>query len=328
MCTAATYQTRDFYFGRTLDYEFSYGDEVTITPRGYTFAFRHAGRLASHYAIIGIATVANGSPLYYEATNEAGLSIAGLYFPGNAYYPPETPEKDNIAPFEIIPWILGQCASVEQARAMLSRMNPVNLSFSPDFPVTPMHWIVSVKTASLTVEPLEQGLRVYENPVGVLTNNPPFDIQLFSLHQYRALSPRTPENNFTDRLPLAPYCNGMGTIGLPGDFTSQARFVRAAFTKFHIKAESDEQSSVSQFFRILGAVQVPRGCVQTADGRDHYTIYTSCCNTDKGLYYYTTYENPQIIGVDMHAENLDGQTPVRYPLRQPWQISMRNHSTV
>ena len=86
MCTAAVYKTKDFYFGRTLDYEFSYGDEVTVTPRNYPFHFRNMGDMESHYAMIGMATVADGYPLYYEATNEAGLSMAGLNFPGNAVF--------------------------------------------------------------------------------------------------------------------------------------------------------------------------------------------------------------------------------------------------
>lgn len=72
MCTAATYKTKDFYFGRTLDYEFSYGDEITITPRNYAFDFRHTSTCNSHYAIIGMAHIAGNYPLYYDAINEKG----------------------------------------------------------------------------------------------------------------------------------------------------------------------------------------------------------------------------------------------------------------
>ena len=86
MCTAATYKTQDFYFGRTLDYEFSYGDEITVTPRNYPFHFRHMGEITSHYAIIGMAHVAGDYPLYYDAVNEKGLAMAGLNFVGNAVY--------------------------------------------------------------------------------------------------------------------------------------------------------------------------------------------------------------------------------------------------
>ena len=85
MCTAATYKTKDFYFGRTLDYEFSYGDEITITPRNYQFEFRSMGKMQTHYAMIGMAYISDNYPLYYDAVNEKGLGMAGLNFVGNAY---------------------------------------------------------------------------------------------------------------------------------------------------------------------------------------------------------------------------------------------------
>ena len=108
MCTAATYKTKDFYFGRTLDYEFSYGDQIVITPRNYAFNFRHVGDMKNHYAIIGMAHVAEDYPLYYDAMNEKGVAMAGLNFVGNAVYAEIKPDVENIAQFEFIPWILSQ----------------------------------------------------------------------------------------------------------------------------------------------------------------------------------------------------------------------------
>ena len=103
MCTAATYRTRDFYFGRTLDYEFSYGDEVTFTPRNFPLPFRHGPEMKRHYAILGMAHVAEGYPLYYDAINEKGLGMAGLNFVGNAVYAAPRPQGENIAQFVLIP---------------------------------------------------------------------------------------------------------------------------------------------------------------------------------------------------------------------------------
>ena len=120
MCTAATYQTKDFYFGRTLDYEFSYGEEIAVMPRNYPLSFRHvAKKLNSHYAMIGMAHVAGSYPLYYDAVNEKGVGMAGLNFVGNAAYQELTEGKDNIASFEFIPWVLAQCADLSAARALL-----------------------------------------------------------------------------------------------------------------------------------------------------------------------------------------------------------------
>ena len=314
MCTAATYRTKDHYFGRTLDYEVSYGEEVVVTPRNFPFHFRHMGGLSSHYAIIGMATVAGEYPLYYDATNEKGLSMAGLNFPGNADYKPLTEGKDNVATFELIPWLLGQCATVEEAKAYLARMNLANTPFGPQFPVSPLHWIIADRDCAITVESVREGIRIYDNPVGILTNNPPFDYQMTNLTNFMSLSTEPPENHFSDQLDLTPYSRGMGMLGMPGDLSSASRFVRVAFTKLHSVSGTSESESISQFFHILGSVAQQRGCVHMGEGKYEITIYTSCCNTDRGIYYYTTYENSQITGVDLHRENLDGQQLSRYPL--------------
>lgn len=324
MCTAATYRTKDHYFGRTLDYEVSYGEEVVVTPRNFPFHFRHMGDLSSHYAIIGMATVAGEYPLYYDATNEKGLSMAGLNFPGNAVYKPLAEGKDNVATFELIPWLLGQCATVEEAKAYLARMNLANTPFSPQFPVSPLHWIIADRDCAITVESVREGIRIYDNPVGVLTNNPPFDYQMTNLTNYMSLSTEPPENHFSDQLDLTPYSRGMGMLGMPGDLSSASRFVRVAFTKLHSVSGTSESESISQFFHILGSVAQQRGCVHMGEGKYEITIYTSCCNTDRGIYYYTTYENSQITGVDLHRENLDGQQLSRYPLMTGQQIHMQN----
>ena len=324
MCTAATYQTKGFYMGRTLDYEFSYGDEITVTPRHYEFQFRHMGSVSSHYAMIGMAHVAGDYPLYYDAMNEKGLGMAGLNFVGNADFQEVDDTRDNVAQFEFIPWILCQCATLEEAKKLLSRMNLVGTPFSPQLPTAQLHWLIADKTGSLTVECMADGLHIYDNPVGVLTNNPPFDKQLFHLNDFMHLSPKQPENTFSQDLNLQSYSRGMGALGLPGDLSSASRFVRVAFTKLNSRSGNSENESVSQFFHILGSVDQQRGCCEVANGKYEITLYTSCCSADTGIYYYTTYENHQISGVDMYRENLDGDTLTRYPLINGEQIHMQN----
>ena len=250
MCTAATYKTKDFYFGRTLDYEFSYGDEVTITPRNYKFVFRHMGEVASHYAIIGMAYVVADYPLYYDAINEKGLGMAGLNFVGNAVYQQVEEGRENVAQFEFIPWILSQCASVAEAKERLEGMNLVGTFFSEQLPSAQLHWIIADQDGAIVVECMSDGLHVYDNPAGVLTNNPPFPQQMFQLNNYMHLSPRQPENAFSKELPLQTYSRGMGALGLPGDLSSASRFAKVAFTRLHAVSGESETESVSQFFHI------------------------------------------------------------------------------
>ncbi len=313
MCTAISFKTKDHYFGRNLDLEYSYNEAVTITPRNYTFKFRMASEIKSHYAMIGVATVVDGYPLYYDATNEAGLSMAGLNFPCNAVYLKPFPEKDNITPFELIPWVLSQCKTVEDAKNLLLNTNLLKLDFSKELPLSPLHWMISDRDSSIVVEPLSCGIKIYDNPVGVLTNSPTFDIQLHNLNNYISLSTHIPKNNFAKNLQLSVYSNGMGALGLPGDLSSQSRFVRAAFTKLNSVCEDTEDSSVNQFFHILNSVAHVRGTVRV-NGKSEITVYSSCCNTDKCIYYYTTYENSCMTSVDLNKENLSGNNVISYPI--------------
>ena len=324
MCTAISFTTKDHYFGRNLDLEYSYIETVTITPRNYPLLFRKKESLNTHYAMIGIAYVHNGYPLYYDATNEMGLSMAGLNFPRNADYKPEMPEKDNITPFEFIPWILGQCSTVKDAKVLLDKINLLEEHYNNKLPLSPLHWMISDRESSITVESVKDGLKIYENPVGVLTNNPTFDMQLFHLNNYMNLSPQKPENCFSDKVELERYSNGMGALGMPGDWSSQSRFVKTAFTKLNSVCGDSEPESVSQFFHILGSVEHQRGCVDMGDNLYEITLYSSCCNTDKGIYYYRTYENSQITAVDMFRENLDGEKVITYPLIKEQQIKWQN----
>ena len=324
MCTAITYNTENHYFGRNLDLEYSYKETVTITPRNYKFKFRKVKEIDKHYAIIGMAYVANNYPLYYDAINEKGLGMAGLNFPQNADYKEEKENMDNIAPFEFIPWVLSQCATIEEVKKLLEKTNIALINFSDELPASPLHWIIADKEKSITVESVKEGLKIYDNPVGVLTNNPTFDIHMFNLNNYMSLSTEPPVNNFSKKLNLETYSRGMGAIGLPGDLSSASRFVKATFTKMNSLSGTSESESISQFFHILYSVYQQRGCVHMGHNQYEITIYSSCCNMDKGIYYYTTYENSQITGIDMHKENLESSELVNYNLIKGQQIFMQN----
>lgn len=313
MCTAISFKSKDHYFGRTLDLDYHYNESVVITPRNFPFSFRDGREIKNHLAIIGIATVADSYPLYYDAVNEKGFGVAGLNFPNNAHYFPISNEKENLAPFEFIPWMLSQFTSTDEVKENLQKINIADIDFNESFKNSPLHWLVADKKNCITVECVEEGLKIHENPLGVLTNNPPFDLQIKNYEEItRSLGRKEADPKMSSK--------GLDAFGLPGDLSSPSRFVKTAFAKEKSVCGETEEESVTQFFHILGTVNTPRGFIKD----DYMTVYTSCCNTDKGIYYYTTYGNSQISSVDMNKDNLDSDVLIPYPLVTGQQINRMN----
>ena len=324
MCTALTYKTKDFYFGRNLDYEHGYGQSIIVVPRNYPIPFRHMKDLDHHYALIGMGIMTAGYPNHFEAMNEKGLAMAGLNFVGNAVYHPLDASKDNVAQFELTNYILCTCANIAEAKEALKNLNVDNEKFSDQMPDAYLHWMIADENGCIVVESMKDGLHVHENPYGVLTNNPPFEIQSFLLNQYMSLSAQQPANTFSKEFDLHTYSRGMGGLGLPGDLSSSSRFAKCVFTRTNSTKEESEEASVSQFFHISHSVEQQKGCCEVREGDYEYTIYSSCMNTNKGIYYYTTYNDATIHAIDMHRCNLDGNEIVSYPFMDEAIIEYQN----
>lgn len=323
MCTAISVTAGDHYFGRNLDYETGYGEKIVITPRNYPFSFDCGEGIKKHYAIIGMGIVKDGYPLYFDAINESGLGMAGLLFSGNAVYGKRVSGKKNVASFELIPWVLAKCKSVDEAEKLIEDTNITDDAFSDDLPPSPLHWIIADKKRTIVLEVTADGMRIYPNPLGVLTNNPPFEMQMYNLSNYIGLSSSPAENRFAKNVNLSAHSKGMGAVGLPGDLSSMSRFVKTAFVCANSVYSDVEEEIVNHFFHTLYAVFQQKGCVATSDGYE-ITQYSSCCNTDKGIYYYTTYNNSNITAVSMHGESLDTEKLIEYELIKNCKITMQN----
>lgn len=324
MCTCLSMKTRDAYFGRTLDLQYRFGERVVVTPRNYSFSLRSGESFETWYAMVGMASVSGDYPLYAEAANEKGLSMAGLAFPENAWYGQPVPGKLNLAPFELIPWAVGNFAEVKELRKELGNLWITDLPFSQSTPVSPLHWMVSDGKESLVLEQTREGLRVYDNPTGVLTNNPAFPYHQMNLNNYMNLTCQPPKNRFSKNLALKPYGTGMGAIGLPGDDSPSSRFVKACFLKANSQCEGDDESSVAQFFHILDSVSVVRGSSLAQDQECNITTYACCVNATRGVYYYKTYSNSQLTAVRLTEENMNSPGLSVYELEERQQVRYMN----
>ena len=325
MCTSIVYNAGDGYFGRNLDLEVSFGQEVVITPRDYAFNFRKMPTMNHHYAIIGVALVKDNYPLYFDGVNEEGVGMAGLNFDGPAHFFPVEDDKDNISPFEFIPYVLGQCKNVEEAKQLMANLNLVNINFSDQLKLSPLHWLIADRSGkSIVVESTATGLHVYDNPVGVLTNNPEVPQQLSNLANYQSVSPAEPTNTLTPGITLNNYSRGIGSHLLPGGMDSESRFVKETFTKMHAPAGKSERENVTNYFQTLHAVDQQKGLDEVAPDTFEYTIYSDGVNLTTGTLYYTTYENSQINAVAMRNATLNSRDLVVYPMLDDQAINYQN----
>ena len=324
MCTCIDFKTRDNYFGRNLDLEYRFNEKVVITPRNYKFNLKNGTSITSKYSMIGMATVVSNYPLYAEATNEKGLSMAGLYFPKNACFFKEEDNKLNLTPYELIPYFLGLYSSISEIKKDITNLNITDTPFSKEMPVSDLHWMISDESECIVIEQMEDGLKVYNNPIGVLTNNPPFDYHLNNINNYSNLSPYNSKNTFSNKINLNQYGQGMGAIGLPGDNSPASRFIRASFNKLNSKCKDDEKSSVTQFFHILDSVSMVQGTTITKENKNDITTYSCCINTSKGIYYYKTYTNNQIIAIKMSEKEKNNKDLSIFDLIEEQQIKYIN----
>ncbi|MFI3202371.1 MAG: choloylglycine hydrolase [Eubacteriales bacterium] len=317
MCTALTLQTEEFYFGRNMDIEYSFGEQVVIVPRKFSLKFKKMETLEHHYAMMGMAAIIENTPLFAEGFNEKGLCVAGLNFPQFAHYEEQELEgKYNIAPYEIIAFLLGKCDSVDSAVKVMEEFRIVAIPFQENIPLASLHFIIADKEKSVVLEQTQKGVSIHQNPFGILTNNPPFDFHMNNISQYMAMSSKQPTNCIYPTKEIKAFSQGFGALGLPGDFSSASRFVKTAFLKGNSRCELDNDSSIVQFFHILESVAFVKGAVMTLEDKEDITLYSCCCNIDQMTYYYKTYENSQITGIKLQLNDVDHEKMKVFPLRK------------
>ena len=293
MCTAISLKSKkNFYFGRNLDLNYSFKYDVVVTPRNYEFKLRKMNSFKNKYALFGMAIVSNDTPLYFESMNEKGLSMAGLNFPWLAKYYDVVLNKNNLAPFELIPYLLGNFVTIDEVKKELENINIINEVFSENFPNAPLHWIITDSNEnSIVIETTNEGMKVYDNPYHVLTNSPSFDYHYFNMFNYQYLSEERAVNNLSPKLNLINISEGLGSFGLPGDVSSSSRFVRAVYNKFNAYIDDDENKNIVQFFNILNSVAMIKGSVVTNNNEYEVTQYSCCMDLNNMVYYYKSCDN-------------------------------------
>lgn len=323
MCTCINIIGRGGFFGRTLDLDYSFNEKVIITPRNYQIDFKCDKSITSHCAIIGIGTIVENFPLYAEASNEHGLSIAYLNFKGLAKYNEIKKDKLNLAIYEVGLFFLSKYENVNQIKDEIIKLNIISVPYNENTQLTDLHIMIADKKESIVIEQTTSGLKVYENRYNVLTNNPEFSFHKNNLSRYMGLSNLSPTNNINKCVDFNIYSLGLGGIGLPGDYSSPSRFVRAFFNKSNTIFDDDEQKDVYTFFKLLDSVSIIKGLVKVKDSY-HYTIYSSCFSYQSKVFYYKKYNSNKIYKIDMLKKDLTQKKLIEMNLNESIEFTEQN----
>lgn len=300
MCTAITLNDAQnhHYFGRTMDFSYPLEPSIYSCPKNYILKNSYSSiEIKNKYSFMGIGQKLS-HVIFADGVNEKGVSVATLYFPGFASYPlPTTPySKYYIDSLDLVNFLLGNCATVEEAYSLLQSVSIIGVQDSITNSIAPLHWIVTDQTGNcMVIESEKDGLHLFSNPIGVLSNSPNFEWHATNLRNYMNLSPFQFEKTNWNSISLSPFGQGTGGFGLPGDYTPPSRFVRASFLKTHIIPPQTLEESITSFFHIMESVSIPKGIVITQRGTNDYTQYTSFIDLQNSSYYFKTYENSQIL---------------------------------
>ena len=309
MCTGIRYTdgSGNLYLARNLDWTTGYGERVVLTPTGYATKSPFGAVPEIKHAVIGMGIVEEDTPLYFDCGNDAGLAVAGLNFPGYAQYADGPVEgKTNVAAFEFPLWVASQFASVDEAEAALGNVAIVDRPINEKFPSSMLHWIIGDSKRAIVVEYTSSGMHVFHDDVDVLTNQPGFEWHHENLRNYLNLSPDFPEEVVLNQAHLVPFGSGSQMRGIPGDYYSPSRFVRASYVHAHYPQKTTEEENVSRAFHTLQQVAMVDGSAAMGTGEYEKTIYTGLFSAQTMTYYWNTYDDPAVQSAAMADHRADG----------------------
>ncbi len=331
-CSALAWDTQDnrHLWGRNYDFDrLAQGSGMTVLPRGtqYYGVVCEEGCFAPHtasYACVGVGLALSPSPVLYEGVNERGLMGGQLYYRGFASFSEGLPQDSSLQPPFLVYHLLAQCATVEEAVRCLEQ--DIQLKAIPMLgTVPPLHWSFRDRTGeTIVVEPDRDGLHIYRNTLGVMTNSPGYPWHIQNLLNYAGIRDLDYPTVELEDMTLEQCFSGSGAQGLPGDWGSPSRFVRLAFLKKHAVKGENEIQGVSRMFHLFQSAAFPLGMVRVSHqspvtelDKDvlpfDFTVYTSIYCAESARAYWTTYENQRVQYVDLLAL-ADRKEPFTIPL--------------
>ncbi len=318
MCTVVSLKNVDggYLVGRNMDIEYNFNQTPIMVPRKFSYLNRATKKNEeTKFALLGMGTVVDNHPLFAEVQNEKGLACAALNFPDAAWQEECEQEKVNLPPYDLNLWITANFESVKEVMKNISKIALIGVPVSEKLPLPTLHWMVTDSEGdSVVIEAVNGRLNAYTNKVGVMTNAPDFGWHLTNLKNYMNISKKDIDTSSFGKYGLTALGTGTGLAGIPGDFSSVSRFVRASFLRNNLLV--GKNSSINGLFHILDNVKMVEGSVITKHGYPDITIYSSCMDLKNSRYYFKTYDNQRVRFIDLLKEDLDRKEIIMYPFEE------------
>jgi choloylglycine hydrolase len=324
-CTSFLVRTTDgsVVYGRTMEFAYPLQSRAIVIPRNYRLASTGpdgtpAMNWIGRYAAVGLNGF--GVVALVDGINEKGLAGGILYFPGYAGYadPAKADPAKSLAPWDFMTWALTSFATVAEVKAAIGNVSVIHVVQETMKIVPPVHYTLHDATgASLVIEPVDGVLKIYDNPLGVMTNAPSFDWHMTNLRNYLKISPYNVPPLKVDGQTFAAFGQRSGLQGIPGDPTPPSRFLRALGYTLSAEKQPSGPESVRLAEHILNNFDIPKGWIRASDqGKEpmEYTQWSTVADLANKTYYVKTYEDPVLRGIDLKAFDLDAKAIVQADL--------------
>ncbi|MCD9622599.1 linear amide C-N hydrolase [Rhabdothermincola salaria] len=297
MCTGLRLACADgaVVHGRTVEFAVDLDLDVMHVPAGTTFTSGlSAGAGASWttaHSVVGVGRASADAVM--DGINDAGLTAGAFYFPGTADYAADDGGADGVAPQDFVHWVLTTCASIAEMRDRIHEVRVLAVDAPEWGGVAPFHYVVyDPDGTSVAVEPIAKTLQITDNPFGSLTNSPELGFHLKNLSQYMQVTPHTPDTISIGATPITGFGTGTGSLGLPGDFTSPSRFVRATLFSADHSTPATAAAGIQEVFHILNQFDIPYGFItvhEAGEERVEWTLGTVAHDPGAGAFYFRSY---------------------------------------
>ncbi|KAJ7333907.1 hypothetical protein OS493_016001 [Desmophyllum pertusum] len=238
-------------------------------------------------------------PVGSDGQNEAGLSVGALLFPGFAKYQDVPLDRCGVDSRELQD--SPRIAKSFEEGFIPSGVEQILKKDDHEYSIE-LHYSITDKSGDgIIIEFTDQGRKVHENTIGVMTNSPPYDFHMLNLRNYVHLSKYAHDPLVLGKDQFDPTGQGSGLLGTPGDLTPPSRLVRVATLVHFADPVQTSQEAVNLVFHIMNSVDIPRGVAASHDHADNtdYTEWVVAKDLTNKVLYFRVYEDLTIRAIHL-----------------------------